>query len=270
MHFGCFTFSVCHEFPSAVFPSPLAVFSSTVGAYITSGDSVETASSFEGASPGFVGRVLSDSASPHCTQYGFSIQIHPFMEMNCTDDDVFILVQWFIINTSETSNTIEAWPHTPASTLRSCAGLSEAAPTNCFIWVLICQIQVNVFMSHVNYCIQQLFGPPCWHSKMFYIYHHVVFEAESNNFQFFSLSTDDYAACGFTSTSLSTLPSTYTKWMFETLQNQLQIQSSLWNVGNWLLQYTLRSQCHWKDGDTFQGGCTHLQSVFQSTLGKFE
>ena len=218
MRFGCFTFTVCAEFPSAVFPSPLAAFSSTVCAYITSGDSVEIASSFEGASPIFFGRVLSVSTSPHCTRYESSIQIHPFIERNPTVDDVFILVQWFITNTSETTNTIEAWPHTPAATLRSCAGLSEAAPTNCLIWVSIRQIQDIVFMPHVNQCIQQLFGPLCGRSKTFYVRHRVVFEAESNTFQFVSLSIEDYGAFRFTSTSSFPFPSTYTERMFETLQ----------------------------------------------------
>jgi hypothetical protein len=99
-----------------------------------------------------------------------------------------------------------------------CAGLFEAAPTNCLTWVLICQIQDIVFVPHVNQCIQQLFGPLCGSSKTFYISHRVVFEQESNNFQFVSLSNDEYAAFRFTSTSSSPLPSTYTERTFETLK----------------------------------------------------
>ena len=73
-------------------------------------------------------------------------------------------------------------------------------------------------MPHVNQCIQQLFGPLCGRSKTFYVRHRVVFEAESNIFQFVSLSIEDYGAFRFTSTSSFPFPSTYTERMFETLQ----------------------------------------------------
>jgi len=192
--------------------------------------------------PMIIGRILFINNNPekninnqHIVYCGRAECIHP----NASFGGPLVRVQIYIPRFSTTVATSYVWPSLSQEFRLPTHGLTEAAPTNCIVWISSDQIENTIFFPHVDGCYHQIYGPLAGRVHTNFVRFYICLEHSTENdsvqFTFHPIGTQDYDAFGETT-------NTKTYRRMETLMHITRITQQLL-IKNGRLGGTYGKQC---------------------------
>ena len=216
MRFGDASFTALDSFPTVVFPSLHLTYSNNVGAHIGAMDSVSIKEFAN--TPSFIGRITTVEPSLQAVLQRDE-SVHPFVSTSAScsinaAQDSYLRINWFLLKEQDSNNSCQ-WPAIENHNRTACQGVTEAAATNCVIWVSVRQVSHLVFIPHLNECTDHTFGPMHGRANTYFTTFRVMLH-EDNHLLFHPISREEHSFLPSSSVSLvTTKPSTYTERIIE-------------------------------------------------------